>query len=287
LKDSLKAWAEQDFSKSAYEIIVVDNGSEDNTRPVCKSFEKQYPGINFTYVYQDEPCLSCARNKGIELARGKYVAFVDDDARPVKDYISNLKKHTANYPDIQAFGGRVLPRYETGEEPEWMSKYIQRILSFVDLGDEVKYFDQKYPVGCNMIFRKDIFDEIGVFDMPTPRSDDKQFFLKIKQAGKKVLYLPDVTVYHFIDAWRLTKKYVIKTSCINGCSDAVMYDLFDNKTRLKFFRFADLVFKTFAALVLWGYFSVKGQGIKGKFLFLSMWHTLDGFLSGCEKCNAL
>ncbi len=287
LRESLEAWSKQNFSKGNYEIIVVDNGSPDDTQAVCREFRTRHPEVNFRYEFLETPCLSCARNRGIELARGKYVAFVDDDARPGAHYIANFFKRTQEFPAVQAFGGRVLPRYETGQEPVWMSKYLQRLLSFVDMGDKVKTFNKKYPVGCNMLFRKDLFDEIGVFDIPAGyRSEDKHFFLKVKRAGKKVLYLPDVIVYHFIDAWRLTEDYVKNVSCKNGCSDNKMYELFDNSFMLKIKHLVGLLFKLSISLFLWAGFIVKGQKEKGKYLFLSMWHTLRGFAGGCQKCHS-
>ncbi len=286
LKDSLEAWAEQDFTKEDFEIIVVNNGSTDDTEQVCLDFERRHPEINFQYVFLNHPCLSCARNKGIELSSGDYITFVDDDARPEKHYIANFKRHTSGFPGIRAFGGRVLPHYETGKAPEWMSRYLQRLLSFVDLGNEIKIFDKKYPVGCNMLFRKDLFEEVGMFDIPAGyRSEDKHFFLKVKRAGNKVLYLPDVTVYHFIDAWRLTGEYVVKTSCKNGCSDRIMYDLFPHSYFLKAKHFTGLGFKLLASMLLWAAFALRNERIKGKYLFLSMWHTTRGFLRGCKRCE--
>ncbi len=278
LLDSLESWKHQSFPAEEFEMIIVDNGSTDRTKEVVEDFIRHNTRLQLRYVSLEKPCLSCARNKGIELARGDYIAFVDDDASPEKDYISKLKKYTENYADTEAFGGKVLPKYEGGKEPGWISPYLQRIFSLVDLGDNPKEFKEKYPVGCNMIFKRSIFDKIGVFDVPPGlRSEDKHFFIKVKKAGIKVMYLPEVVVYHFIDNWRLTSDYVKKTSCNNGFSDYVMLGLFQDKTWLRIKRFADLMFKVAASLILWLKFWLEGNAEKGKYLFLSMWHTMKCF----------
>ncbi len=283
LEKALEAWANQDFPTEDFEVIVVNNGSTDNTGNVVHEAQKKFPRLQLRYFFEERPSLSHARNKGIEEARGEYIIFVDDDATPRKDYLVRLKKYVSQFKDIQAFGGPVLPRYETGKEPAWMNPYIRRIISIVDLGDKPKEFAPKYPVGCNMIFKRELFDKVGKFEMDNLRSEDKHMFLKIKRAGEKVWYLPDIPVRHHIDAYRLKADYIKKVSRLNGWSDRIMLGRFPRSRRLLFKHFTGLVFKLMAAVILWIKYAMQGQGIKGKFLFLSMWHTLAGFVSGQKK----
>jgi len=284
LQTTLESWTKQDYPPEKFELLIIDNGSTDNTREVAENFQKKYPGFQVRYVYLDEPCLSCARNKGIEMSRGEIVAFVDDDAEPSSSYLAFLEKYVRQYPGILAFGGKVLPKYETGKEPEWMSPYLSRLYSLVDLGDKPKKFDKKYPVGCNMLFRKEIFDLIGKFDIPPGlRSEDKHFFLKVKRAGLPVIYLPEVKVWHFIDNWRLNKDYVRRISCLNGYSDHLLYDLFPRSGWLKFKHFTGLFGKTLLALLIWVVYAVKGKGKKGKYLFTAMSSALRCFLFKKDK----
>ncbi len=280
LADALEHWTKQEAPADQFEIIVVDNGSTDPTRETVEIFRKKHPAFPVKYVFLPEPGLSAARNEGIKHARGDYIAFVDDDARPGPLYVRAFLDYARRFPQEKAFGGPVLPRYETGEKPPWMSRYLQRILSIVDEGDRVKYFARTYPVGCNMIFHKSLFDETGFFDLPPGlRSEDKHFFMKVRRAGYRALYLPEVKVYHFIDAWRLTADYIRKTSFKNGYSDKRMLELFPHSNYLKMKKFADLVFKNAAAWLLWFIFALKGEGVKGKYLSMSMRWTLKGFLS--------
>ncbi len=280
IKRALDSLINQDFDTSAYEIIVVDNNSTDNTSEIIHQFKKDNPNHNITLAKETNQGLSFARNKGIELAKGQYVSFIDDDGIAQADYISKIKFYTDKYPEILAFGGKVLAKYETGIEPEWMSKYIERIISIVDMGEDVKLFKNTYPVGCNMIFKKEIFDKLGGFNTQLRlRSDDKYIFLKIMNAGYKVLYLPKVVVQHFIDDFRTKKEYIVRVSKLNGKAENIRINSLPNKKNINYIkRLTDYLFKVSASLILWLIYTFKGQSIKGKMLFTSLWYQLVGFV---------
>jgi glycosyltransferase involved in cell wall biosynthesis len=281
IERALQSLIDQDFDKSAYEIIVVDNNSTDKTPEIIQEFKEKHPQYQIVLTKETRQGLSYARNKGIELAKGTYISYIDDDGIARNDYIRQIKNYTAQFPGDVAFGGKVLPEYETGKEPVWMSKYIERIISIVDLGNEIKTLQKTYPVGCNMIFKKSLFDKIGRFNTALKlRSDDKYIFLKIREAGYRILYLPDVVVRHFIDAFRTTLPYVIKISKLNGEAERTrIKTLQKGKNKAYLFRLIDYIFKLIASLILWLIFTLKGQNDKGKALFLSMWNSLRGFLN--------
>jgi len=281
IERALQSLVQQDYDKSAYEIVVVDNNSTDRTSEIIHRFKQAHPEHQIVLATEARQGLSYARNKGIELARGSYISYIDDDGIAQKDYVRQIKKYTETYPDDYAFGGKVLPHYETRKEPDWMSHYIERIISIVDLGDEVKRLSKTYPVGCNMIFKKELFDKIGGFNTALRlRSDDKYIFLKIREAGYRVLYVPDVVVEHFIDAFRTTPAYVKRVSRLNGEAEHTRINTLQKKrAKTYWLRLFDYLFKIGASLVLWLIYAIKGKGIKGKVLFLSMFYSLKGFLS--------
>ena len=76
---AIESLCEQTADKSQYEVIVVDNNSQDNTREVTEDFCSRYP--NLRYCLEEEQGLSHARNRGWRESRGVYVAYVDDDCR--------------------------------------------------------------------------------------------------------------------------------------------------------------------------------------------------------------
>ncbi len=279
---ALESLISQKASPQDFEIIVIDNNSTDGTADILREFQNKYGReFNIKVAKESRQGLSFARNRGIELASGEIISFIDDDAIAAPDFIGNIIKNMHKFPGYLAFGGKVLPKYEDGTEPAWMSPYIERIISVVDMGNEYKEFKKTYPVGCNMLFRKEIFDKVGKFNTRLRlRSDDKYIFLKIKEAGFPVLYLPDVVVQHFIDSFRTGMDYIKKVSKLNGKSEYIRIDTLNkNKNLKKFLRLTDYVAKLMASLILWGGYSLKGEGIKGKTLFISMWNQLNGFIN--------
>ena len=281
IRRALESLVRQDFERSAYEIIVVDNNSTDNTSKIIHRFKQEHPYYNIVLTRESRQGLSYARNKGLTLAKGKYVSYIDDDGIAREDYVSQIKHYTDLFTDDVAFGGKVLPKYESGKEPGWMSPYIERIISIVDLGNKVKVLKKTYPVGCNMFFKKEALIKIGGFNTAIElRSDDKYVFLKFRESGHRILYLPGVVVWHFIDDYRTTLDYIKKISRLNGEGERNRIATLERKRYITYLlRLWDYVWKLGASIVLWLFYALKGQSIKGKALFLSVWNALQGYLA--------
>ncbi len=274
---ALESLAHQHLKKEKYEIIVINNNSTDSTEEICKNFEKKHPELNFVYAIEQKQGLSFARNKGINLAKGNYIAYIDDDGVAEKNYAEQILNAFKKYPDFTALGGKVLPIYPTGKEPDWMSKYIQGIVSKVDYGETFhEFYKKKYPVGCNMAFRRNFFKQFGGFNTDlTIRSDDKYIFYKLRKNNKKILYAPDIIVHHNIDAFRLTPGFIKRQSLQIG---------FGEKMRLRNKGFwvnsqklAEYVFKLFASLVLGLKFLIQKKPAKAKYIIRIMWFIPVGY----------
>ncbi len=282
IRRALESLVHQDFDRSAYEIIVVDNNSTDKTDEIIHQFKQEHPQYQIQLAKEPRQGLSYARNKGLTLAKGDYVSYIDDDGIARNDYVRQIHQYMEQFSNDVAFGGKVLPKYEKGKAPAWMSPYIERIISIVDLGEEVKVLKKIYPVGCNMFFKKSVLEEIGGFNTALKlRSDDKYIFLKIRESGYRVLYLPKVVVWHFIDDFRNSLDYVKKISRLNGQAERTRIGTLKRKRHTTYFlRLFDYVWKLDASGILWTIYALKGQSIKGKALFLSVWNALRGFVSG-------
>ena len=257
---------------------MINNNSTDSTDSICKEFKQNHPELNVTYVIETKPGLSAARNCGIENSKGDILCFIDDDGFAVSNYVRIIQEYTENvaYADFISFGGKVIPCYNEGKDPKWLSKYIDGVVSKVDLGEKVKDFDKKYPAGCNMIFRRKFFVEHGGFnaDLHT-RGDDKFVFDKLKKAGLKTLYIPELKVEHFIDDYRLEESFIKRLSKIIGQSEAIR--LRNESVLLKMLKFGEYLFKFGAACILGFGFLLKGSPAKAKFILLVRWFVIQGF----------
>jgi glycosyltransferase involved in cell wall biosynthesis len=268
----------QTASKEVFEIVIINNNSSDATESICKKFILENPTLNITYALETNPGLSHARNKGIELSKGEIICFIDDDGFAMPNYIEIIQLYTTNtnYDDYISFGGKVIPCFNEGMEPIWLSKYIDGVVSKVDLGDKVKDFDKKYPAGCNMIFRKEFFEKHGVFnaDLHT-RGDDKFVFDKLKKAGLKTLYIPELKVNHFIDDYRLEQSFIQRLSKIIGQSEAIRLQ---NKSILsKIKKVLEYILKFMIAGALAIGFIFQSQPQKAKFILIVRWYVLLGY----------
>lgn len=284
LPKCLEQLKNQKADPKTYEIVIVNNNSSDSTDVICTDFYAQNPQLNITYVIEKKQGLSAARNCGIDHAKGQILCFIDDDGFAASDYVTNVQEITENpaYADYISFGGKVIPCYNPNKEPKWLSTFIDGVVSKVDLGEQIKDFDKKYPAGCNMIFRKTFFDQFGGFntDLHT-RGDDKFIFDKLKNAGQKTLYVPNLYVEHFIDDYRLEKSFIIRLSKIIGESEAIR--LKQHSIFSKLLKLLEYKFKLGAAILLATYFTFSGKLSKARYILIVRWYVLIGFIFVQEK----
>lgn len=272
LYGALQCIAENGFSKDAYEIVLVNNMSTDNTEGECKRFEKDYPKVNFRYFVETNQGLSFARNRGIKESQGETLVFLDDDSYIQEGYLDRLQQQLVAHPEADAFGGKIDPVFESGEAPKWLSKWNYSWVSAIDLGDKVCPFKGKaFPIGANMGIRWSMLSKVGLFNTQLGRSkknlmggEEKDLFERIRQQGGTIYYFPDVVVHHVIPPTRTTKEYIMRMGEGVGKSERIRTLNVSKWNYLKRL-FSELV-KWGGTLVLWLGFALKGQVEKGNIL---------------------
>ncbi len=211
----LKHLAEQSVDYTNYEVLIVDNNSTDNTAEICHDFIAENESLNFYYFLENNQGHTFARNRGILEAGGEILSFIDDDAFVKNDFIENIGQYFNSHKPIMAIGGKIIPVYET-EKPKWMSKYLLTLVSAIDLGDKPKAFKgNKFPIGANMAFRKEVFNKYGLFNTELGRradglegGDEKEVFLRLKDNNEVIHYVPSVCVDHIIPEKRIQIPYI-------------------------------------------------------------------------------
>ena len=147
-----------------WELIVVDNGSKDATRTVVADFVRFSALGNVRYIFEEQPGLSYARNRGIEEACGEIIAFTDDDVTVDEAWLRSVKTAFDQF-GCAAIAGRVVPVWP-GPKPAWFAESgpfstPKAIVSF-DHGDDVLPITRDL-CGANMAFRRFVFDKYGLF----------------------------------------------------------------------------------------------------------------------------
>ena len=178
----------------SWELIIVDNNSSDNTKEVIDSFLNK-SSLNVKYVIEKHRGLSHARNTGIQEASGNIIAFTDDDCIVDRYWITSISKEFHSDESIAGIGGRVL-LYNKMDRPVSIRVHEEReILSSTDRIVNLM-------IGCNMAFARPVFDEIGIFDTDFgagsrfASTEDLDFLYRVYKKGLKIIYSPDILVYH-------------------------------------------------------------------------------------------
>ena len=160
-----------------YELIIVDDGSSDKTREIIELF-LQDKNVRYTYIYQDNSGPSAARNKGIEKATGKYIAFLDADDvwHPQKlELVLNLLE---NNKEIDLLGHS----YTLNENfSEKYTNKTPRKISFFQL------LMRNFAVTPSIVVRKEALE---LFDEKMKFAEDHELWLRI--ASKKNIYFLDL-----------------------------------------------------------------------------------------------
>jgi O-antigen biosynthesis protein len=167
-----------------YEVIVVDDGSKDNTASIAREYD-------FRLISTENRGLSNARNTGLEAATGEIVAYIDDDAYPDPQWLKYLAA-TFLSSSWAAVGGPNLAPANDG----WIADCVANAPGGpvpVLLSD----LEAEHIAGCNMAFRQDRLKAISGFD---PRfhtaGDDVDVCWRIQQRGWKLGYSPSALVWH-------------------------------------------------------------------------------------------
>lgn len=235
---------DQLYPRDRFEILIIDGGSKDGTDDLIKELIKttQY---NFRLIKQTGQGLSDARNIGIRESKGEIIAFIDDDGIADENWIVELTKvYTTE--NIVSAGGKIIPLWLDGK-PTWYTDRLDSYLSLLDFSQNAEQIFFPYiPFGCNMTFRKIIFEEIGYFDDSFGRNlsrsnllshEEFDLYKRINEKHYVTMYNPRALVYHQIDSSRITKTWFKDRSYWSGISSAV----FDKKYYNKSFMFNSII----------------------------------------------
>ncbi|CAA9889490.1 conserved hypothetical protein [Candidatus Methylobacter favarea] len=210
----------------AWEFIVVDNGSSDDTFDVVAEYKGRLP---IRYVREETPGLSNARNRGVDEARGDYICWTDDDVLIDPAWLSAYAKAFRRHPEAAVFGGRVIPWLEK-PTPNWFEKAkydwpLNNLLAHRDFGDNIVALTFKgwlVPWGANFAVRMSeqrryqYNPELGVSPIHKRVGEETDVIYRIFKDGGNGWWVPDSKVTHIIPAKRQTLRYLFYYSFLAG-----------------------------------------------------------------------
>lgn len=220
----LKALSQQTLSRQGFEVVVVDNGSSDDTGSVAAAFCGRHE--NFRCIREERPGLAIARNTGLAISSADIVAFTDDDAEPEPSWLERMLARFREHPqDAGIVGGDVIPVFEA-ERPPWLSDDLLRPLSAgLKWSTEPRFLRAgEWLVEVNAAYKKEVLRQIGGFPEHLGRvgelllSGEGGIDRVIRRAGFKLFYDPAILVRHNIPAARLTRTWFRRRSFWQGVS---------------------------------------------------------------------
>ena len=207
---------EQIQNRENVEVLIVDNNSSDNTIDFLMDFTNKNP--QFHYFIENQVGASFARNKGIALAKGSWLCFLDDDGIPDSDFMEKLIFTIENY-DFDGFGGMWYP-YAEKEVPSWIPNEVTTMRMLTSQITKIPYGETVAAGIC--AFKKEIVLKAGCFSTEVGPREGKmgygeEDFLQqqIWQTGGIIGFNPEWSMRHYVSdikfsiIWNL-KRYYLK-----------------------------------------------------------------------------
>lgn len=190
-----------DYPPECFEVIVVDDGSEMPLESVVAPLQSQ---LNLTLLSQPNAGPAKARNTGANQARGRFLAFTDDDCTPAADWLQTLAAKFAVAPDSM-IGGRTINTLPDNPYSTASQMLIDYLYGYYNANPE----GAKFFASNNLALPAERFHAIGGFNttFPLAAAEDRELCDRWLDKGYQMIYAPEVQVYHahhltFTTFWR-------------------------------------------------------------------------------------
>lgn len=228
LKQCLFHLSELSFDTDLFEVLVIDNGSTDETKQVVDTFKNEISNLH--YFFSVSPGLHTGRNLGFEKARGEILCYIDDDSFVTEGWLKGIHRAFED-PNVVLVGGPCLPKYE-GDPPEWLEYFWSDCefgktlghLSLLAFGDKITPIPPGYVFGCNFNIRKDVLLELKGFPPDYFPHELRKYSgrgesavaRKISNSNLLAIYSPEAKIFHMVPNNRLTEEYFYNRAYIAG-----------------------------------------------------------------------
>lgn len=206
LKRALRSFTQQSLAAKQFELLVVDDGSWDDTDKVCGQMFRELPNLKYMSTGANVG-LSQARNIGIRAAAGDRILFTDDDCIPQKNWVEVMEAALEENAIVAGAVASPVTNYV---------KLCHNIAEFYEFMPHVRDGPKEYVAGANMGFRLSVLKELKDFDPYLPKAGDMEFILRARAAGYCVYFEPRAIVTH--DPDRTTLASIFKYSAAHAAT---------------------------------------------------------------------
>lgn len=190
--------SQNNISPAEFEVVIVDNGSKDETEKAVENFADKNGQISVVYVrLKRNYGADFARNVAVLKSQGKLLAFTDDDCIVPPDWLVEFKRELDADPEIAGVGGFKIPR-STKKRLDIYHRFLMW-RHFYDPHIRTKKFNPSKNHGgltANVCYRRDVFERLGGFNLYFKHIGFQEFEVRVHKFGIKLLYEPKM-VKHF------------------------------------------------------------------------------------------
>ncbi|MDP1562676.1 MAG: glycosyltransferase [Pirellulaceae bacterium] len=198
------------------EVIVVDNNSTDHTKQILDTFTNRLP-LSIVTELQQGHCF--ARNRAVARTTGEYILWTDDDVQLDWQWLVAYREKLEQDSAHSFWGGPIQPKF-LAPPPMWIKENWERLAGCFaarDLGLEPRPLDAEHlPYGANFAVRRQLCQQFP-FDTQLGRKgnhvvgeDERDFLLRLLQAGHTGSWTPSARLEHLIPPQRTTLEYIAK-----------------------------------------------------------------------------
>lgn len=215
------------------ELIVVDNGSTDETPAILARHAADFP-VPLVRIVEPAPGKSRALAAALAVARGGILAFTDDDVIVAPDWLAEIRRAlTADEADL--VGGPVAPRWER-PAPAWLRLQndagygrLAAPLALLDYGPAPGVLGPRTLLGANLALRRDVLVRLGGFAPHLGKlrgtllsGEDHDLCQRTQAAGFRARYLPAIRVRHWVPGDRMRLRYFVSWFYWSGVTHAIL-----------------------------------------------------------------
>lgn len=182
----LEALSVQTYPDDSFEVIVVDNCSEEDIKSLVSQFACA------KYTFESSPGSYAARNQGLSIAKGDLLGFTDADCKPASDWIANGVRQLIAHPEAGLIAGRIDFYFQKPDRP-----------TVAELFDSQTFLKQQhyvendhYGATANLFTFRHMFDQVGLFNTQLKSGGDREWGKRVYAAGYLQVYADDVRIAH-------------------------------------------------------------------------------------------
>jgi GT2 family glycosyltransferase len=231
LRECLRHLADQPFDPGD-EVVVVDNGSTDETPRVIEAARQRFP-VRLRHFDEPRPGKSHAVAAGVTAATGDVLAFTDDDVIVDPAWIATIRR-VMRESNAALVGGPVFPRWEAAP-PRWLRFETMEFgrlaapLGLLNYGPASLELGPRTVLGANMAVRRAPINKVGGFALHLGKlrgtllsGEDHELCQRVQAAGFRAMYCPDLRVAHWVPVERMRASYSMSWFFWSGITHATL-----------------------------------------------------------------